>query len=223
MADAFMLLLIMLLCNEYFLILYACAQGGKYAPAILAQARGELKGGRQDSAVRGRQRVRSRVPKAVLDSVIGTPIIHSFSISDVVAVQICQLLLNAKDAATRRALAPHFGLGALHLLLASLYFKSRVPAPSKDSLRRISNILTRRAVGKGAVGKKAAGLVESFRMVINQRRYNPDFASLTAVQAEQQLLLLWDVVNFDASIFEGSISSFSSTEASATVAGSASA
>eukprot|EP00965_Chrysotila_dentata_P175138 5781055-Pleurochrysis_carterae.AAC.1 len=61
-----------------------------------------------------------------------------------VAVQICQLLLNAKDAATRRAFAPHyFGIGTVYIVLASLYFKSRVPAP-KDSLRRLSNLLARK-------------------------------------------------------------------------------
>eukprot|EP00965_Chrysotila_dentata_P084848 2800688-Pleurochrysis_carterae.AAC.11 len=159
--------------------------------------------------------------KTVLDSRVGTPIEHSFSIADAVAVQISQLLLNAKNAATRRALAPHFGLGAVYIVLASLYFKSRMPAPSKESLRRLLNVLTRKAAEK-----RAAGLIESFRIANNQRRYIPEFASLTAVQAEQQLLLRWDVVHFGASIFEGSISSSSlriAAGASATVAGSASA
>eukprot|EP00965_Chrysotila_dentata_P237142 6201708-Pleurochrysis_carterae.AAC.2 len=40
-----------------------------------------------------------------------------------------------------------------------LYFKVGVPAPSKGSLRRSSNIMTRKTVGKGAAGKRAGGLV----------------------------------------------------------------
>eukprot|EP00965_Chrysotila_dentata_P250287 6209366-Pleurochrysis_carterae.AAC.4 len=37
--------------------------------------------------------------------------------------------------------------------------------------------------------KRAAGLVQAFRVAIDQRQYSLDLASLTAVHAEQQLLL----------------------------------
>eukprot|EP00965_Chrysotila_dentata_P159408 5266282-Pleurochrysis_carterae.AAC.1 len=44
--------------------------------------------------------------KAVLDSAVGAHGSHSFRLSEAVAVQRSQLLLSAKNAATRRALAP---------------------------------------------------------------------------------------------------------------------
>eukprot|EP00965_Chrysotila_dentata_P052483 1741485-Pleurochrysis_carterae.AAC.1 len=70
--------------------------------------------------------------------------------------------------------------------------------------------MTRKRVRKAAMGRRAAGLVsEAFRVAINQRRYSPDLASLTAVQVEQQLLLRRELVSFGASIFEATISSLS--------------
>eukprot|EP00965_Chrysotila_dentata_P009595 311842-Pleurochrysis_carterae.AAC.1 len=123
--------------------------------------------------------------KAVLDRAVGTPISHLFKITKAVAAQTCQLLLTVKDAAARRAFAPHSGLSAVYILLASHHFKVRVAAPCKDWLRRFSNIMTRKTVGKGAAGKRAGRLVESFCNAVNQHKYSADVASLTAVQAEQ--------------------------------------
>eukprot|EP00965_Chrysotila_dentata_P104162 3439561-Pleurochrysis_carterae.AAC.1 len=51
------------------------------------------------------------------------------------------------------------------------------------------------------MGKIATGLVEDFRVAIDLRRYGPELASLTAVHAEQQQLLRWDLVSFDALFF----------------------
>eukprot|EP00965_Chrysotila_dentata_P028088 934167-Pleurochrysis_carterae.AAC.3 len=51
---------------------------------------------------------------AVLDSAVGNHIIHSFSVSEAVAVQIGQLFLSLKDADQART-----GLPAVCVLLAS--------------------------------------------------------------------------------------------------------
>eukprot|EP00965_Chrysotila_dentata_P098743 3264867-Pleurochrysis_carterae.AAC.1 len=79
-------------------------------------------------------------------------------LSEAVAVQVCQPLLSGKDAKTKAMFAPHAGMPAVHVLRASLHFKKRVSAPSKDSLRRLSNVLTRKGGLKGAVEKRAVGL-----------------------------------------------------------------
>eukprot|EP00965_Chrysotila_dentata_P064251 2128498-Pleurochrysis_carterae.AAC.1 len=76
---------------------------------------------------------------AILDSAVGTRIFHSFSLSEAVAVQVSQLLLSAKDAKRERAFAPHAGLPAVYILLASMYFRQRVPAPSTNALKRLAN------------------------------------------------------------------------------------
>eukprot|EP00965_Chrysotila_dentata_P142629 4714362-Pleurochrysis_carterae.AAC.1 len=104
--------------------------------------------------------------------------------------------------------------GCVHCACFSL-FQGKSACASKDSLRRLSNISTRKSVGEGATGKRAGGLVEAFRTAINQRRHSPEFASLTVVQAEQQLLLRCDVVTIDASILNSNFSFTSSSAAEA--------
>eukprot|EP00965_Chrysotila_dentata_P129581 4283895-Pleurochrysis_carterae.AAC.1 len=77
--------------------------------------------------------------RAILDSAVGIRISHPFSLSEAVAVQTSQLLLSAKDAERERAFAPHAGLPAAYILLASIHSKQRVPAPSTNALKRLAN------------------------------------------------------------------------------------
>eukprot|EP00965_Chrysotila_dentata_P094706 3131898-Pleurochrysis_carterae.AAC.1 len=143
---------------------------------------------------------------AVLDSAVGRRIEHSFSVSEAVAVQIARLFLNVKTADTARLLAPHTGLSAVYIALAFLYHKQRVPAPGKDDLRR----------------RRAPGLLEALRVAVNQRRRDSDFAGLSAIDAEKQLLMRRDGINLDGSIFESSLLfSKAATETAACAAGSA--
>eukprot|EP00965_Chrysotila_dentata_P135044 4466120-Pleurochrysis_carterae.AAC.2 len=111
--------------------------------------------------------------RAILDSAVETCIHNYFSLSEAVAVQISQLVLSAKDARGERAFEPHAGLTAVYILLASIYYKQRVPAPCANALKRLANFVTRNGEGKGSVQKRAGGLLKAFRVSINQRRYDP--------------------------------------------------
>eukprot|EP00965_Chrysotila_dentata_P214002 6187973-Pleurochrysis_carterae.AAC.1 len=142
---------------------------------------------------------------AVLDSAVGRHIQHSFSVFEAVAVPIAQFTLNGKTSDTARSLAPHTGLSAVYIALASLYHKQRSPAPGKDDLKRLSNTLTRKEGGKGSVGRRANTSSGRLRVAVNQRRRDSDVASLSAIDAEKQLLMRWDGINFDGSIFESSL------------------
>eukprot|EP00965_Chrysotila_dentata_P094078 3109414-Pleurochrysis_carterae.AAC.5 len=117
-----------------------------------------------------------------------------------VAAQIGQLTLSAKVARTKHAFAPHTGLQALYaFVLASVHFKRRVPASASTyALQRLANSLTRRGGGK--------------------RRYDIKLSRMTAAEAEQQLLLPWDAVPFEVSIFEAIIASSSSSSSSSSAA-----
>eukprot|EP00965_Chrysotila_dentata_P193208 6175610-Pleurochrysis_carterae.AAC.1 len=64
-----------------------------------------------------------------------------------------------------------------------------MPVPSKGNLRRLSNILTWKGRGEGFTGRRAPELFERHRVAVNQRRRDANFADLTAVEAEKQLLL----------------------------------
>eukprot|EP00965_Chrysotila_dentata_P143236 4733081-Pleurochrysis_carterae.AAC.1 len=111
--------------------------------------------------------------RAVLDSPAGTRINNSFRLREAVAVQTGQLFLIAKDARAKHVFAPHTGFQAVYALLASiLYFKQRVPAPSTYALKHLANALTRKGGGKMFVDKRGSGLLEAFRVSINQRRYD---------------------------------------------------
>eukprot|EP00965_Chrysotila_dentata_P015309 506553-Pleurochrysis_carterae.AAC.1 len=67
--------------------------------------------------------------RAVLDSAVGTMINHrTLMLSEAVAVQVCQLLLSGKDAKTQSMFAPHAGMPAVYVLLASLHLKKSVRA-----------------------------------------------------------------------------------------------
>eukprot|EP00965_Chrysotila_dentata_P202691 6181249-Pleurochrysis_carterae.AAC.1 len=152
--------------------------------ACNTQVRGELEGGRQESAFYGRQRVRSRVPK--------------------------DTTFEYERYGHNAHLAPHSGLGAGYILLASLQIKSRLSAPSKDALRGLSNTLTKREWGRGLREEELLALVEAFRISISQRQDSPGLASLTAVQDDQQLLLRWDLVSVEALILKATIASSAS-------------
>eukprot|EP00965_Chrysotila_dentata_P002724 88587-Pleurochrysis_carterae.AAC.1 len=77
--------------------------------------------------------------RAILDGAVGTRISNSCSLSEAVAVQISQLFLSAKDAKRERVFAPLAGMPAVYILLASIYFRQRVPAPSTNALKRLAN------------------------------------------------------------------------------------
>eukprot|EP00965_Chrysotila_dentata_P182815 6036990-Pleurochrysis_carterae.AAC.1 len=145
--------------------------------------------------------------------------------SEAVVVQISPLLLSAKDDRTKREFAPHTGLSAVYIVLASLHFKQRVQAPSTNALKRLAHSVTRKEGGKGSVEKRAGGLLQAFCLFINQRRYDPEMSQLSAAEAKQQQLLRCDAVKFNGvSIFEAvSVSSSASpaatTKAAATAAG----
>eukprot|EP00965_Chrysotila_dentata_P060828 2015827-Pleurochrysis_carterae.AAC.1 len=68
------------------------------------------------------------------------------------------------------------------------------------------------------VDKRGSGLFEAFRVSISQRRYDAKLSSLSAEEAEKQLLLRWDVVPFEASIFQAIMASSSSSSVAAAAA-----
>eukprot|EP00965_Chrysotila_dentata_P119727 3958262-Pleurochrysis_carterae.AAC.1 len=61
------------------------------------------------------------------------------------------------------------------------------------------------------VDKRGSGLLEAFRVSINLRRHDAKLSSLSAEEAEKQLMLRWDVIPFEASIFEAIMASSSSS------------
>eukprot|EP00965_Chrysotila_dentata_P237995 6202229-Pleurochrysis_carterae.AAC.1 len=102
--------------------------------------------------------------RAVLDSAVGKR-------SKAVAVQVGQLFLSANDARAKNAFAPDTGLQAVYLytLLAST---QRVRAPSTYALKRLANSFTRKGKGKMSMDKRGSGLLETFCVSIDQRRYD---------------------------------------------------
>eukprot|EP00965_Chrysotila_dentata_P111935 3701800-Pleurochrysis_carterae.AAC.1 len=63
------------------------------------------------------------------------------------------------------------------------------------------------------------GLLEALnRVSINLRKYDAKWSCLTAAEAEQQLLLPWDAVTFEMSIFEAIMTLSSSLSSSAAAA-----
>eukprot|EP00965_Chrysotila_dentata_P174131 5748464-Pleurochrysis_carterae.AAC.1 len=61
-------------------------------------------------------------------------------------------------------------------------------------MKQWANIVTRKEGGKEFIGRRAHGLLKSFRLAINQRRFDPELANLTAAEAEVKLLLQWNGV-----------------------------
>eukprot|EP00965_Chrysotila_dentata_P192183 6175025-Pleurochrysis_carterae.AAC.1 len=80
-----------------------------------------------------------------------------------------------------------------------------MPAPCKDDLRHLSNFFTRKGGGKGSVGRRVFGLLETLRIAVNQRRKDSDVAGLSAIDAEKQLLMRWGGINFYDSNLESSV------------------
>eukprot|EP00965_Chrysotila_dentata_P044345 1474266-Pleurochrysis_carterae.AAC.4 len=104
----------------------------------------------------------------------------------------------------------------MHYLIVSTYFKQRVPSPNTYALKRLANSLTRKGGGEMFMDKRGSRLLDAFRVSINKRtRYDTKLSGLTAAEAEQQLLLRWDAVPFEVSIFEAIMASSSSSSAAA--------
>eukprot|EP00965_Chrysotila_dentata_P260218 6213823-Pleurochrysis_carterae.AAC.6 len=82
----------------------------------------------------------------------------------------------------------------MRLVLASIHFKKRVPVSNIYALKRLAKSLTRKE------GMRCLWIRE---------------VALTAAEAEQQLLLPWNAVPIEMSIFEAILASSSSTAAAA--------
>eukprot|EP00965_Chrysotila_dentata_P154131 5094022-Pleurochrysis_carterae.AAC.1 len=65
---------------------------------------------------------------------------------------------------------------AADTVLSHIHHSQRVPAPgsSSNASKRFANIVTMKGDGRGSDGRKAHGLLESFRIAIHQRRFDPE-------------------------------------------------
>eukprot|EP00965_Chrysotila_dentata_P189077 6173126-Pleurochrysis_carterae.AAC.1 len=99
--------------------------------------------------------------KTVLDSIVGTYVTQNATLSEAVVVQ--RLFCGKEAEITSSLFGAHSGLTAAQ----------RVPTPHPNTVKRLWAVLTRKAVSKGFGGKRAGGLLEAFRVAINQKRYEP--------------------------------------------------
>eukprot|EP00965_Chrysotila_dentata_P162847 5378022-Pleurochrysis_carterae.AAC.3 len=83
-----------------------------------------------------------------------------------------------------------------------LHHSQRVPVPGTNAVKRCANVVTRKGGRKGYAGRRASGLLETYRFIINQRRLDLELAELTAAEAAAKLLLRWDGVDFSGTKFE---------------------
>eukprot|EP00965_Chrysotila_dentata_P032706 1089812-Pleurochrysis_carterae.AAC.1 len=87
-------------------------------------------------------------------------------------------------------------MSAVYIVVASLHYKKRVENPTKNAVKRLGALLTRKGGAKGAVGARADGLVVQFRNLINQPRFDDELRRLSAVKADEKLLVRWDSILF---------------------------
>eukprot|EP00965_Chrysotila_dentata_P252578 6210761-Pleurochrysis_carterae.AAC.1 len=126
--------------------------------------------------------------KAVIDSDVGTRIIHTITLSEAVVVQIYKFLCGM-DTPTASAFAK-CGLPAPQIFLSSLHYSQRVATACDKALKRLSAALARKERGKGeGAAKKSVSLFEWFKYCLKNRKTDPELAGLGIAAAEEKLLL----------------------------------
>eukprot|EP00965_Chrysotila_dentata_P204169 6182166-Pleurochrysis_carterae.AAC.2 len=103
----------------------------------------------------------------------------------------------SKDPAVA-ALFQSVGLTAAYTALSSLHHFQRAPAlaPKSNTITRFSNFVARKRGGSGSTERRGPGLLEAFRLAVNQRRLDPALCNMTAAATEIKLLERWDGVTF---------------------------